>query len=133
MQFYKSSLIKRILLCAKSHYFPIFFPPEKLQAWFAEIGKEISSLNHDDSTSAGRKIVQLIQALEEVMTTFISPDCLRLLIFRLVPSSWVARMVFNLFHFHQLYECFDKNDRNKYTVFNMNMSHIGETNIQWSV
>ncbi|MRA94229.1 hypothetical protein GH868_30355, partial [Bacillus thuringiensis] len=36
---------------------------EKLQAWFAEIGKQIASLNHDDSTSAGRKIVQLIQAL----------------------------------------------------------------------
>ncbi|KAK2181203.1 hypothetical protein NP493_407g06015 [Ridgeia piscesae] len=39
---------------------------EKLQAWFAEIGKQIASLDHDDSTSAGRKIVQLIQALEEV-------------------------------------------------------------------
>ncbi|KAI0224187.1 hypothetical protein LSAT2_024791 [Lamellibrachia satsuma] len=39
---------------------------EKLQAWFAEIGKQIATLNHDDSTSAGRKIVQLIQALEEV-------------------------------------------------------------------
>ena len=51
--------------------FSILFSSDKLQAWFAEIGKEISSLNHDDSTSAGRKIVQLIQALEEVMTGFI--------------------------------------------------------------
>ncbi|RUS78371.1 hypothetical protein EGW08_013864 [Elysia chlorotica] len=39
---------------------------ENLQAWFAEMSKQISSLSYDDSTSAGRKIVQLIQALEEV-------------------------------------------------------------------
>ncbi|XP_052274369.1 WASH complex subunit 5-like isoform X2 [Dreissena polymorpha] len=39
---------------------------ENLQAWFAEMAKQINSLNYDDSTSAGRKIVQLIQALEEV-------------------------------------------------------------------
>lgn len=30
------------------------------------MSKQIGSLNYDDSTSAGRKIVQLIQALEEV-------------------------------------------------------------------
>lgn len=30
------------------------------------MAKQIDSLNYDDSTSAGRKIVQLIQALEEV-------------------------------------------------------------------
>ncbi|KAL3869501.1 hypothetical protein ACJMK2_042174 [Sinanodonta woodiana] len=39
---------------------------DNLQAWFAEMAKQISSLNYDDPTSAGRKIVQLIQALEEV-------------------------------------------------------------------
>ncbi|XP_076082010.1 WASH complex subunit 5-like isoform X2 [Mytilus galloprovincialis] len=39
---------------------------ENLQAWFSEMSKQISSLSFDDSTSAGRKIVQLIQALEEV-------------------------------------------------------------------
>lgn len=39
---------------------------DNLQAWFLEMGKQISSLNHDDSTAAGRKIIQLIQALEEV-------------------------------------------------------------------
>ncbi|KAK3090762.1 hypothetical protein FSP39_014429 [Pinctada imbricata] len=39
---------------------------ENLQAWFTEMSKQIGSLNYDDSTSAGRKIVQLIQALEEV-------------------------------------------------------------------
>ncbi|XP_070556885.1 WASH complex subunit 5-like [Ptychodera flava] len=39
---------------------------ENLQAWFSEMGKQITSLNYEDSTSAGRKIVQLIQALEEV-------------------------------------------------------------------
>lgn len=39
---------------------------DNLQAWFAEMAKQIGSLNYDDATSAGRKIVQLIQALEEV-------------------------------------------------------------------
>lgn len=39
---------------------------ENLQAWFMEMAKQIGSLNHEDSTAAGRKIVQLIQALEEV-------------------------------------------------------------------
>ena len=32
-----------------------------------EMAKQIGSLNHEDSTAAGRKIVQLIQALEEVI------------------------------------------------------------------
>jgi len=31
-----------------------------------EMAKQIGSLNSEDSTAAGRKIVQLIQALEEV-------------------------------------------------------------------
>ena len=39
---------------------------DNLQNWFGEMAKQITSLNYDDSTSAGRKIVQLIQALEEV-------------------------------------------------------------------
>jgi WASH complex subunit strumpellin len=39
---------------------------EHLQAWFTEMSSQISSLSYDDSTSAGRKITQLIQALEEV-------------------------------------------------------------------
>ncbi|ELU12274.1 hypothetical protein CAPTEDRAFT_155968 [Capitella teleta] len=39
---------------------------ENLQAWFCETGNQISLLSFEDSTSAGRKIVQLIQALEEV-------------------------------------------------------------------
>lgn len=39
---------------------------ENLQAWFTEMSKQISSLNYEDSTAAGRKMVQLIQALEEV-------------------------------------------------------------------
>lgn len=36
------------------------------------MSKQIGSLNYDDSTSAGRKIVQLIQALEEVWSVCIS-------------------------------------------------------------
>lgn len=43
---------------------------ENLQAWFREISKQILSLNYDDSTAAGRKTVQLIQALEEVRKVF---------------------------------------------------------------
>ncbi|XP_065842936.1 WASH complex subunit 5-like isoform X2 [Oscarella lobularis] len=39
---------------------------EHLQAWFNEMASQINSLSYDDSTSAGRKIIQLIQALEEV-------------------------------------------------------------------
>lgn len=44
----------------------VFYLVDNLQAWFTEMAKQISSLNYDDSTSAGRKIVQLIQAFEEV-------------------------------------------------------------------
>lgn len=39
---------------------------EHLQAWFTEMASQITSLSYDDSTSAGRKITQLVQALEEV-------------------------------------------------------------------
>lgn len=35
-------------------------------AWFKEMSKQIDSLDYEDSTSAGRKMIQLIQALEEV-------------------------------------------------------------------
>lgn len=38
---------------------------ESLQAWFADIAKQINSLSQENTASA-RKIVQLIQALEEV-------------------------------------------------------------------
>ncbi|XP_077497040.1 WASH complex subunit strump isoform X1 [Amblyomma americanum] len=37
-----------------------------LQAWFSEMSKQIDSLSYEDTTGTGRKIVQLIQALEEV-------------------------------------------------------------------
>ena len=40
---------------------------ENLQAWFDEMALQIDNLNYDDSTSAGRKIIQLIQAMEEVL------------------------------------------------------------------
>ena len=39
---------------------------DQLKAWFENMSKEISMLDYGDSTSAGRKMVQLIQALEEV-------------------------------------------------------------------
>nr|CAD7394522.1 unnamed protein product [Timema cristinae] len=39
---------------------------ENLQTWFSEIAKQIDSLKQEETTAAGRKIVQLIQALEEV-------------------------------------------------------------------
>ncbi|EGC36216.1 hypothetical protein DICPUDRAFT_151370 [Dictyostelium purpureum] len=39
---------------------------ENLQKWFSEISNKINSLDSQDSTSTGRKIQQLSQALEEV-------------------------------------------------------------------
>ncbi|KAK3865433.1 hypothetical protein Pcinc_028961 [Petrolisthes cinctipes] len=39
---------------------------DRLNTWFKDIGEEILSLNLDDPASAGRKIIQLIQALKEV-------------------------------------------------------------------
>eukprot|EP00051_Salpingoeca_urceolata_P033878 m.22586 g.22586 ORF g.22586 m.22586 type:complete len:1163 (-) comp6876_c0_seq1:95-3583(-) len=39
---------------------------EHLQAYFSSLATQIKSLDVDDSTAAGRKIVHLIQALEEV-------------------------------------------------------------------
>ncbi|ESO02903.1 hypothetical protein HELRODRAFT_81068 [Helobdella robusta] len=38
----------------------------KLQDWFYKMSNQINQLDYDDSTAAGRRIVQLIQALEEV-------------------------------------------------------------------
>lgn len=39
---------------------------DNLQKWFLDINKQISSLNIEEPTISGRKIVQLIQALDEV-------------------------------------------------------------------
>ncbi|EGD78584.1 WASH complex subunit strumpellin [Salpingoeca rosetta] len=39
---------------------------EDLQAYFAKTSKQIAAFDYSNSTSAGRKIVQLIQALDEV-------------------------------------------------------------------
>lgn len=39
---------------------------DKLQAWFKDIAKQVESLDYKQATPAGRKIVHLIQALEEV-------------------------------------------------------------------
>ena len=41
---------------------------EHLQAWFTDMATQITSLSYSDSTSAGRKITQLIAALDEVCT-----------------------------------------------------------------
>lgn len=41
---------------------------ENLQNWFRGIAREIELLNYNDSTAAGRKIVQLTQALEMVQS-----------------------------------------------------------------
>lgn len=40
---------------------------ENLQSWFNQMEEKIKSLNYEDATAAGRKIVQLMQALEEVI------------------------------------------------------------------
>nr|XP_018671591.1 WASH complex subunit 5 isoform X1 [Ciona intestinalis] len=39
---------------------------DQLKSWFEQMSRQISSLDYSDSTSAGRKMVQLMQALEEV-------------------------------------------------------------------
>jgi len=39
---------------------------ENLQSWFNDIAAQISSMDYADATMAGRKIVQLMQALDEV-------------------------------------------------------------------
>ena len=51
----------------------VYFWTENLQAWFREMSTQIQSLDYDDSTAAGRKIVQLMQALEEVGMSFTWP------------------------------------------------------------
>ena len=51
-------------------YFIMTLLLEHLQAWFTEMSSQINSLNYDDSTTAGRKISQLVQALEEVIGDF---------------------------------------------------------------
>uniref|UniRef100_A0A1B6MUI7 WASH complex subunit strumpellin n=2 Tax=Graphocephala atropunctata TaxID=36148 RepID=A0A1B6MUI7_9HEMI len=39
---------------------------ENLQKWFVDMGKQINSLTIDEPTTSGRKIIQLIQAIDEV-------------------------------------------------------------------
>lgn len=39
---------------------------EQLQSWFATLAEEVEALDYGDATTAGRKILQLIKALEEV-------------------------------------------------------------------
>ena len=39
---------------------------EKLQNWFADMAKQVHNLNFEDLILAGPRIIQLIQALEEV-------------------------------------------------------------------
>ena len=53
----------------------VSLPPEHLQAWFSEMASQITALSYDDSTSAGRKITQIIQALEEVGGGVCLPYC----------------------------------------------------------
>ena len=45
---------------------PLLSLIEHLQNWFQEVAKQITALKFDEATAAGRKIVHLIQALEEV-------------------------------------------------------------------
>lgn len=39
---------------------------ENLQLWFSEMQKQIDSLKHEEATASGRKIAQMIEALNEV-------------------------------------------------------------------
>jgi hypothetical protein len=57
-------------VCSSTHFclckFVIVLLTENLQSWFGAMAKQIDSLKHEDATVSGRKIVQLIQALQEV-------------------------------------------------------------------
>lgn len=39
---------------------------ESLQSWLREISQQVSVLSYEEGTASGRKMAQLIQALEEV-------------------------------------------------------------------
>lgn len=39
---------------------------ESLQLWLREIAQQVEALNYEEGTASGRKMVQLISALEEV-------------------------------------------------------------------
>lgn len=65
--FSQPSLLQSTLITVSLH----LLLSENLQAWFREISRQIESLNYEDSTAAGRKTVQLIQALVEVSNIII--------------------------------------------------------------
>jgi hypothetical protein len=46
---------------------------DHLMEWFKEMSKQIDQLSYDDSTVAGRKISNLVQAVDEVL--FTSESC----------------------------------------------------------
>lgn len=59
------------------------------------MSNQISSLNYEDSTSAGRKMVQLIQALEEVGILYITLykhicDCYNVYIFMFMMFIYIC-------------------------------------------
>lgn len=44
---------------------------ESLQLWLREIAQQVEALNYEEGTASGRKMVQLISALEEVQGNFL--------------------------------------------------------------
>ncbi|KAG5888367.1 hypothetical protein JTB14_033504 [Gonioctena quinquepunctata] len=68
---------------------------ENLQVWFVEISKQIKSLNQDDSGSL-RKIVQLIQALEEVQTFHQLDNNMQVVQFLLETRKFLDQMIRNM-------------------------------------
>lgn len=53
--------------------FNLIFLSENLQLWFVEMGKQIDSLKHEEASAAGRKIAQMIEALNEVQGECFKP------------------------------------------------------------
>ena len=91
----------------------IIYIIDSLQTWFTSMAKQIDSLNYEDSTSAGRKIVQLMQALEEVGDGIISSyaiqtntACFMYCVFNVIVSFFsVAQHQYVILLYFQIHVC----------------------------
>ncbi len=68
---------------------------ESLQLWLREIAQQVEALNYEEGTASGRKMVQLISALEEVQGRIL------LCVFRVVQIDY-ADLTFELQNFINL-------------------------------
>jgi len=69
---------------------------EQLQAWFKNIADQISALEYTDATIAGRKIVQLAQALDEVQEFHQLESNLQVRAFLAETKTFLSNMIRNV-------------------------------------